>query len=620
MRTLATAYLSLFGLLLSAQWLSAQETPSPQATQVSYQPHTLHPGLLRSELVQLTRKQMKQTAQSLLTLARRHQEESSPESYRATAQLLALSQRLNPQNQRIEQLSTALAAGEIIPHSAQKECAQAVQQLSALISLLQEERNEESKQLAALILDPLSQIAPNHQATKWHTPGASHSRWNLSIAPLEKFQALPKTLPKATANDTTAQTTPQTTAQTPQKTDLATAPSDTEETPAPKEPRTDFIKHPSLSAKTIISGFIESEQSEIKIVELTLDLKAQPESDSSVFKTQKQGSLLAKLISRQQLESLLETHGHPNINPFEATYGFQYRLAKRHPYFTPQSTTALLLLMAGQEAPPAENLIILGQLSNNQDLTPFDHDWLMLRKLRGLKGHRVILPKGSLDSLKSFIPLEETEFFFENEILEASTLQEALLLSSAEFTQPAHAEAIQLFREFLDLAKEKDVKDLLSNSHVRDRFKKIKGLMPPLINTDLIYLNHSSSRASSLSEKVFLTEYNHLLSTLQPLVQNSRYYFDKPKKLQKISHNFSASAKALDKATPSSLETLYRKLEKLADELEDFSQAISKIRNDLYRKYRDNLEASEKFTERYLETTTAFNKEHSEYSKENANP
>jgi len=230
--------------------------------------------------------------------------------------------------------------------------------------------------------------------------------------------------------------------------------------------------------------------------------------------------------------------------------------------------------MAGQEAPPAENLIILGQLSNNQDLTPFDHDWLMLRKLRGLKGHRVILPKGSLDSLKSFIPLEETEFFFENEILEASTLQEALLLSSAEFTQPAHAEAIQLFREFLDLAKEKDVKDLLSNSHVRDRFKKIKGLMPPLINTDLIYLNHSSSRASSLSEKVFLTEF----------------------------------------------ETLYRKLEKLADELEDFSQAISKIRNDLYRKYRDNLEASEKFTERYLETTTAFNKEHSEYSKENANP
>jgi len=215
MRTLATAYLSLFGLLLSAQWLSAQETPSPQATQASYQPHTLHPGLLRSELVQLTRKQMKQTAQSLLTLARRHQEESSPESYRATAQLLALSQRLNPQNQRIEQLSTALAAGEIIPHSAQKECAQAIQQLSALISLLQEERNEESKQLAALILDPLSQIAPNHQATKWHTPGASHSRWNLSIAPLEKFQALPK----ATTNDTTAQT--------PQKTDLATAPSDT---------------------------------------------------------------------------------------------------------------------------------------------------------------------------------------------------------------------------------------------------------------------------------------------------------------------------------------------------------------------------------------------------------
>jgi len=490
-----------------------------------YAPYKDHPALLRGELVQLTRSQIAQIVQSILTLAQRPDQNSS-EDFRSSAQLLALAQRLHPENGKITALSQSLQKGTNLSSSKKEACDHAVNKLGNAISNLQKNRNTQSRQLALLLLDPLSQISPNHQSTKTHQVGDRQELWVLSIPPLNQFKKtiqVPKIKPQELASTEQA---------SPEGSSEMTWPSDTQPKNYSDEAvRTNDAKihHPKTTIQLALQAISRNGMPVPTFVQIDLNLELDNDGELSALSlNDSEDSNLFPSTKAKLKENTIAMTAKLLGKSFHQEKAF-LKTAKRlstkdgH-YLSPAAGLSLLLARAHLEPTPADNILIVGR-TNNQNIEKFlppPNLWLYLQSIKHLKNKRIIIPKGYTEELKSILALNKTDFFIENEIYEVSSLKEALIYTNKELSDENHRKALKLFQEFQVIAREKDLIQLSVNAHVRERFSQIKQLMPALINPDLIYLLGSSNRPQYLSQEQFILEYTHSLKKLSLFIESNK--------------------------------------------------------------------------------------------------
>ncbi len=113
---------------------------------------------------------------------------SSPQDYRAAAQLLALALRLNPANTSAARTNSALAEGKKPAPTSEKARAAAAAYLWQTGEwLLLNEENPEARKLGQFIIAPLSQLDPAHALPEKAKPAGQD--WLGAIASLQDFGA-----------------------------------------------------------------------------------------------------------------------------------------------------------------------------------------------------------------------------------------------------------------------------------------------------------------------------------------------------------------------------------------------------------------------------------------------
>lgn len=423
--------------------------------------------LFRRDTLPLDSNRQKLLSQDLITLASRSSALQSPTHRRASAQLLALASNFDPQAQSPTHLSENFA------------------NLSAIILFLLEETNApHQREVAQLLLDPLAIIAPELDVVSARPNAEESPKWKRAVAPLSHFLSQP--LPEKETLASEEKMEPETEPEEPLKqltpfnasirVPLFTAPQQ-EKTEPPIRPR------------------IERLRFEAKLIENTATIKL-PKSKKSEALNSILSGVRQTLSQAHDLEIISRTKGSYTLN---------------QPHLLARSgrviSFPMALLMEGflSERQPVNNLIVLGTLAPDGAIKAPKASWQFLETLLNNKSsttQRLLISHELTPLLEAFLTQQKESFFFQYDIFEVRTLEEAYELAFEGAAPDTTATALTKFQEIRKVGTGKTTSVFVANPHVLSRLEEVIPIDPRFLSPTFLQMRGKSQYPAQHSTPV----------------------------------------------------------------------------------------------------------------------
>ena len=458
--------------------------------------------LFRRDSLPLDSNRQKLLSRDLVTLATRATAIDSPANRRASAQLLALASNFDPEAKKPLNLSQIFAKGDTEGMLYDHNLTGPLQNLSAIILfLLEEKKSPERQEIAQLLLDPLATIAPDLDIVSAKPNAEESLRWKQAVAPLDHFVTPKKSLPPK--------------------------PAEKKETPAP-EKKMDPQKSeaPPLKQLAPFKGsiqvplFTNSEQqnklpvteSKIEKLQFTAQLKDHPARITPP--SSHQSKALPAILNRVQ-STLGKTHGMETIVRIDGRYKLSLPNLLNRSGHVVSFPMALLLEGFLSERQPIEDLIVLGNLAPDGTIKAPKISWQFLEALlqEKDKGTRRLLISHELRPLlESVLTQQEESFFFAYDIFAVHSLEEACELAFQDAASEETSQALAKFEEIRSVGAGKTTSVFVTNPHVLNRLEEVTSLEPRLLSASFLKMRgnnqhstkHSSERLAALIQSALM--------------------------------------------------------------------------------------------------------------------
>ncbi|MEC8942738.1 MAG: hypothetical protein VYC95_08400, partial [Verrucomicrobiota bacterium] len=139
---------------------------------------------------------------------------------------------------------------------------------------------------------------------------------------------------------------------------------------------------------------------------------------------------------------------------------------------------ALLMHAALADKQLRPDVIFVGELTPDGNLTRPRQSWDYLRALRVAGGGRLLVPPDFEPELRAMIALEDPAFFLRWEVLIVNSLEVALSLAAVNGDPEGLAVTSALYTELREVSRYKDVGQLCVNAKVRERLTEIVSKAP----------------------------------------------------------------------------------------------------------------------------------------------
>lgn len=428
-----------------------------------------------------------------LTDLSRREMGDDPAQWRATAQFLALATRLQPANRYARDLAKMYSRGEAARQNG-SDPNQALLRAWRIVSWLRRpEAGEEGQKLAALVMDPLRVVDPEHPHSKAHDASGEHARWQGIVPALARFQLRSRPSP-----------TPE-------------LPNPEIPTPEPEIPRAPIVLRTG-SLQTVLYG---ESNGAIAPQVTTVAMKVTTTGTKDPFEVVLEGnqplppSLKYLLLqSLQSKWSALPLGERATLSLGTSSYPAANREALSGP-------ALLLLHSAFNGTELRSDLVVMGRISSDGRLLGPRAAWQLLQSLRGhATGGTLCVPKAMLPEVRSLLALEIPKFFLTWEVHSADSLSDLQSLLTDALKVREVVAARPHYRELRSLGAETNVGQLCVKTDVRNKLAAILNLVPHHASARMLQLQGSAlERPTRIEQAATARLLDHALYTLQPLVE-----------------------------------------------------------------------------------------------------
>ena len=475
-----------------------------------YVPPTEDVPIFRRDTLLLDSYQQELLAQNLYRLATRSTALSTPKHRRATAQLLALVTTITPQSKGPANLNRSFASDEVDSSLLIGSQFESVfENVSKITRHLLESEDQANRELAHLLLDPFTVIAPQLEIFKTHPSPGESPKWNRAIAPLAAFKelppppAIPNTETKATSEENSENISPE-------------QPQNPPEKPKPPIEVGDYagsISFPALIPRA--SGKNTPKRPTLALLHFSGSVKANegkiqsPLSSNPPLQTQVYSTLKSNLNREGYREVMPHIHGK-----FEIPEGSYHPLNKED-IALPMAILAQSLLNKKKLHP---KLIVLGNLEADGKITipsrPIEALETLQKRAKSSKPKRLLVSSELRPYLESILVQHNEEFFFAYDIFAVSTLEEALSLSFTDSDTAQISSALIKFQEIRDVGQDKKTSVFVANPHVLTRLNEVRKLDSRFLSPTLLQLRGMNKQPLHHSQLVLASL---LKNSLEPL-------------------------------------------------------------------------------------------------------
>ena len=471
--------------------------------------------LFELEKIHLPQHRMQQLGKSLAIIAlRKH--DSSPIQQQATARLLLLAMQLDPQNNRPQEISQALAAGKNPPASADHlitKCTADIQNLQSLLSKPQ--ARAEANQLARYLKDACKTLRPD---TSKHQDSAN---WKGVLPALSACKTPIKNIPQA-----------------PPKPNKASPPPP-KPTPAKKSaPRFHLIEQ---SIYLPISIEKKNEDLEALLADDQDPEKGEEQEASETVKAMTLASMILKLnpcqpeeatkpfislsysdVPMLELDPLIKQliKGRHSILPhFKGVINFPDGNHRSGNQLALAGPLALMLEASLANSPLRDDLCLLADINAKGDVIEPDNFWELLTALRQVShGGRLIVSAESAEIMQQLLVYKEPEFFTQWEVFSVSNIDQALA-AAIEQSSADLSKASELFASFQELSSNKTLTQLTADHNIRPALDEMVQLAPEHLSANMLLLQGGGKRPTHLSERALRLELRPLIDELNSGLQ-----------------------------------------------------------------------------------------------------
>ncbi len=405
-------------------------------------------ALFRRDKIPIDTDTMRELSRHLTDLARREMARD-PVQLRATAQLLAIALRLDPANRPARETDKALREERPVDPFGGDINAPLRQTWGIADWLVDPKAGEAGGRLGHQIIDALVVINPRSPLAKLHDPQGETARWQNVVQPLAAYRRSPEP----------------------------------EKSPAPPQPEPPPIERPPIllrqaSTQTPLFLYDKDLRRHLRIVTLQMQVEELAQPDPFTF------SLLPAIESpyidsaRNEARKLLEK-SWPNL-PIQhiarISTGEERYASKNEQAISGPAALLMHAALAGKQLRP--DVIFVGELTPDGNLTRPRQSWDYLRALRVTGGGRLLVPADFEPELRAMIALEDPAFFLRWEVLIVSSLEVALSLAAVDGDPEGLAVTSGLYTELREVSRNKDVGQLCVNAKVRERLTEIVSKAP----------------------------------------------------------------------------------------------------------------------------------------------
>ncbi|MGJ8725434.1 MAG: hypothetical protein ACSHYB_12825 [Roseibacillus sp.] len=462
--------------------------------------------LFRRDALKLDANRQELLAKDLVTLANRPTALKDPAESRATAQLLALASNLAPKSKA--PLNTAkifadLPEDYLVPVVDYTEPLENISR--TVLFLLEDPDQKEHFAVAQMLLDPLATITPELGIMSARPSAEESPRWRRAVAPAASFVKQPEPLPSVEENEMNEENS------------LAGGSNDIPEEPEEKP----FKKVADFEDSVMVPVILREAES--------AGGKIRPQVRALLFEGKlKEGSHNVKLPLNKYSKTLPESLSIAESNlrnnhdsEIVAGVSGKFVLGKQNYLDTNGHTLAfpMAILMEGllSERKPLDNLVVLGKLTRNGTIEAPKLPWQFLEILLASTSdepRRLLIAPQMTPLLISFLTQQNEDFFFDFDIFQVATLEEALELSFENTTPENTTQAITKFQEIRRVGAEKSTSVFVSNPHVLTRLTEVQEIEPRHLSATLLKMRGSGSYPQNHSTKALAAI---IQSSLMPL-------------------------------------------------------------------------------------------------------
>lgn len=538
--------------------------------------------LFQLEKIPLEVRSMKELSAQLVVLSRRQHDESAQE-LRASAQMLALAMQLDPTSQAARDANQKLLKGNAPSVANQDQLLKAKSKLRFYKRwLTNSEAGSHANNLANCLNDATQVLQPGD-----HNKHAETGNWNQAIPAISAYQNhKPKTETETGTGTGPAPPFDTDHSEMVEKPQPNAQPSDTDTESSNKNyqlnelsthsPLITYIREKYKDPK---NNFQEKTRTLTKRNNATITTKIKVNRNKEALSIHFNPRLETDPVNRQTsaIEKNIQLTLTELINkryPTAPTAKIEIRTSPgSYALRNDESlaaTVALMLEASIQNQPLRKDVSICANINSEGKLSQPANLWAAVKILRNEEGAgRLIVPLGCKNLLLQILVYEEADFFTRWEILEAGTLDEALLLA-AQNQSSELVQAGQLFLSVQNLALKSDITKLVGNKAVKKRLAEVLEASPNHVSAQILIVQGNGKRPNRLSEIALAHELTPIIRKMHKTL-TSEIKSDTPS---------SENLKNLHEKLRSHLDPLERKVDRSNGKL--YTEALD-IANDFRR-------------------------------------
>ncbi len=403
---------------------------------------------------------------------------------RTAAQIAALALALDPANRPARDLLDRLKAGEVPAAAEGGELQRSRSRIWQTLAWLEmPEAGADGRALAACLTDVLVIADPDHPRAREQREGGEIGRWTGWVAPESAFRE------KAPEPD------PE---------------------PMPEKEEAPLPAVALAEVSTPVPVWTRDKNKESPSLRMALlRAKVSPGSESGGVEIRWQDALRPGLTPPSRAVAAAVAKRHDGLKggltaDFTCRMDGTYDPAGNGGTLSGSAAVLLEAALSGNSG-PALAFAVAGE-DGSLSLPPAF--WSALRALAASeKGHRIILPAKAENFLPSLLLLDGPDFFMENEVLLAGTVEELCSLAAGK-PDPALAESLAAFAEIRAAGEGKAIGPFLAHPSTQARLNKLASAMPRHASARMLALQGSGSRPRFLPRPVLARE---IRNALQPI-------------------------------------------------------------------------------------------------------
>ncbi|MBK1826685.1 hypothetical protein [Haloferula rosea] len=426
-----------------------------------------------------------------------------PANARTVAQLLALSQALDPSNNQVRDLVDQLKDGGEVPRGEEREVDLAQARAWDLLGWLEQpEAGEDGQALGACLSDVLVKVDPQHPVALKRGDAGERGAWKDWVAGLNRFgkEKEPDVVETDTGNEP----------------DMSGG--DEGEDKEPEQQVAKILLSEVTCSMPVRYYMTEEKKSFTRPVEFTLKTWAKSDGKKMVVELPGEDWNSASKRSNEALFEFLEArHGSlPDglSMSLNLPKGVAMNISRNA-----GALRGLLVVMANAAftgVPP--DGMVFAAIDDDKSLAGPNRFWETIRALSDAgeddkSGGRLVIPNAMREYLPPLLTLGKSDFFFRYEVLLADDVDDLLSLSSSQPSEELLT-ALNGFKMIRDAKGTRSLGSFVSHSSTQQRLGQIVSGFPQHASARMLALRGTSSWPKRLDRKIYAME---LRSALRPM-------------------------------------------------------------------------------------------------------